>query len=42
MAKRELERSVAVSSFDVIAVTKICELSEVGSNPNYRFLLPLF
>ena len=29
MATRELERSVAVSSFDVVDVTKICELSEV-------------
>ena len=29
MATRELERSIAVSSFDAIEVTKICELSEV-------------
>ena len=45
MATRELESSVAVSSFDVVEVTKICELSEVvfyGSNPNYRFRLPVF
>ena len=29
MATPELERSVAVSSFDVVEVTKICESSEV-------------
>ena len=29
MATRELESSVAVSSFDVVEVTKFCELSEV-------------
>ena len=29
MATCELERSVAVSFFDVVEVTKICELSEV-------------
>ena len=29
MATRELESSVAVSSFDVVEVTKYCELSEV-------------
>ena len=29
MATRELERSLAVSSFDVVELTKICELSAV-------------
>ena len=42
MATRELERSVAVSSFDVVAVTKICELSEVVFMVQTRIIVFFF
>ena len=42
MAMRELERSVAVSSFDVVEVAKICELSEVVSMVQTRIIVFAF
>lgn len=43
MATRELERSVAVSSFDVVeVVTKICQLSEVVFTVQARIIVFFF
>lgn len=43
MATRELERSVAVSSFDVVeVVTKICQLSEVVFTVQTRIIVFAF
>lgn len=43
MATRELERSVAVSSFDVVeVVTKICQLSEVVFTVQARIIVFAF
>ena len=42
MATRELERSIVVSSFDVVEVTKICELSEVLFTVQTRIIVFAF
>ena len=42
MATRELERSVAASSLDVVEVTKICDLSEVVFMVQTRIIIFTF
>ena len=42
MATRELERSIAVSSFDVVEVTKIWELSKVIFTVQTRIIVFAF